>query len=363
MICSSGNQAFNGTSNLIIFFFWRQFMANSYSIFTSVPPGEFKGRSDIINTVCAQLSHPDRRSTALVGGPMTGSTSLLRYMSSKEARLVYPTLAESWNIFISGDVVGSSATPAQFWAVCFREIQRQVDPGPLGNKVAEMIVKTQNANFDLFDLEDFFDACGKNRTPVVLFISDFINLLKNSRFWPPDDYFHHVRSLAQRLPRALSFVVGTPRPLIDLWDPSKNASPFYNIYLAVPIGRLTEEEVKSVVQDTFGRQGLQADVDVIDLINQASERQPALVNYISELCANMIKKTGQVDLPTLYNAFQDPSGPVVTLIRQIREHLSLSERQWLDMAKNNHGALTTYQIGILRNLWQYGLLPPGTNLP
>jgi hypothetical protein len=337
-------------------------MTSPFPTFSPLPASEFKGRSSIIQTVCDQLDHKERRSTALVGGPYTGVTSLLRYLTSKEALDVYPKLANSWNIYIQGDALGLTTTPAHFWAACFREIQRQVDPGPLKAQVLDMVEKTKNNKFDLFSLEDFFDACGGANQLVVLFVDDFINLLRNENFWPPNDFFHQVRSLGQRTPRALSFVVGTPRPLIDFWDPSKNASPFYNIFLAVSIGRLTPNEVKSIVQDGFAALGLTSNADIEALVLKASGKHPVLVNYVADLCAQMIKADGQVDVAKLYQAFGDPAGAIVGLIRRIREQLPITERNWLDLAQENPEKLSETQMSMLRKLWEYGLVPPGVNI-
>lgn len=338
-------------------------MSSPVAVFRSVPPNEFKGRCAIIEMVCAQLDHPERRSTALVGGPFTGMTSLLRYMTSKQGQAAYPCLAKSWNIYISGDALGLTTTPNHFWASCFREIQRQVDTGSLHDQVLDMVERTRNNNFDLFNLEDFFDVCADSNRPVVLFINRFENLLRNANFWPPNDFFHLVRSLGQRVPRGLSFVIGTPRSLIDLWEPSRHASPFYNIFLHVPIGRLTEEEVKGIVQDRLASLRLQSSGEIERLVLEASERHPGLVNYVTSLCVYMIQKDGQIEVNKLYREFGDPSGPVVTLIRQIREQLSLTERNWLDLAKEEPQHLTKVQIGLLRKLWEYGLVPPGVSLP
>ena len=334
-----------------------------FPLFTPVLPNRFTGRKTVIDNICSQLDHPERRSTALVGGPSTGRTSLLRYLTSKHAQTAYPSLANSWNVYISGDAIGHTATPTSFWVLCFREIKRQVNTGDFTDRVLEMIKKTENAEFDFFDLEDFFDECASNNILVVLVIDDFVNLLKNINFWPPDDFFHHVRSLGQRVPRGLSFIVGTPRPLTELWDPSRNASPFYNIFLSVPIGRLAETEIRDYIQKGFASLGISSNEETETFIIQASEQHPALVNYAADLCASMIQTDGQISVDKLYQAYNDPSGPVVTLIRRIREHLPAAERQWLDTAREFPQNLSSVQIGLLRKLWEHGMIPPGVKIP
>jgi hypothetical protein len=338
-------------------------MSSPFQVFTPISPIEFKCRSDIIIRVCERLAPANFGSTNLVGGPCTGSTSLLRYLTSKEAQSRYPSLAKSWNVMISGDAFGVTATSNYFWAYCFREIQRQMDLGHLQSQVSEIVEKTKSGKFSLYDLEDFFDVCANSNQRVVLFIDDFINLLRNTNFWPPDNFFHQVRSLGQRLPRALAFVVATPRPLIDLWDPGKNASPFYNIFAVMPIGRLSEVEVKSILQNGFTDLGLKSNEEIEKLVLDASGGHPALVNYVADLCIQMIQKHGRIDVNNLYQVFGDPAGPVVALIRRIRQLLSLTERQWLDICREKPNDLTRVQLDLLHALWEYGLLPPGVTIP
>lgn len=338
-------------------------MSSPFLAFTLIPPSIFLGRSNAITLVCNQLADKEFRSTALVGGPYTGKTSLLRYLTSQEIQATYPVLAKSWNIYISGDVLGLTATPAQFWASCFREIQRQVDPGPLKDRVLAMAEKTRKAEFDIFDLEDFLDECAAKNQKLVLFIDDFVNLLRNANFWPPSDFFHQVRNLAHRTPRTLAFVVGTPRPVIELWDLSKNASPFYNSLLSTSIGRLTEDEVKNLVREGFTKLQLQSSDEIEQLVLKASACQPSLVNFVAGLCAEMMKAEGKISVDKLYAAFRDPDGPVVDLIRRIREQLDRTEREWVDTARTDPGKLTNTQIDTLRKLWERGLIQPGVNIP
>jgi hypothetical protein len=223
-----------------------------------------------------------------------------------------------------------------------------------------MIQKARNGNIDLYDLEDTFDTFAREDFAVALFIGDFDNLLKNDKFWPPHDFFHIVRSLGQRQPRGLAFVVGIPRPMLDLWDASKRASPFYNIFASVHIGQLKEEEIRKIVREGFSDAGLSSDQSVEDLIIAASRGHPNLVNYIASLCAEMRKNGTSISQSALSKRFGETGGPVATLIMEMRRHLSTYERQLVDRMRTGSGQVTDAQKGTLYNLLQYGLLPPGT---
>jgi len=325
----------------------------------TIPPNEFKGRNSIIKQVCQRLDN-QLSSSCLVGGPMTGRTSLLLYLTSEHAQAKYPILAKSKNVYIPGGTFGSTTTPSEFWVRCFKELLRQINLGTFQATVDKVLKEAETNTIDIFHLEDVFDTFARANSPIVLFVNDFENLLKASEFWPPDNFFHIVRSLGQRVPRGLAFVITTPRPLIDLWDPTKGASPFYSIFENLAMGRLEKEEIQTVVRDIFSSAGVRSDENVEDLVIAASDQHPRLVNYVAGVCADMLNEGKTITESALSQLFREPGGVVVTLIRQMRGHLTVIERQWLDMTQSDFDTLRKNQKELLRKLWDYGLIPPGT---
>ena len=332
-------------------------MCPSFGIEHPVPSEKFFGRSKIIESVCGRLDDPERSSTGLVGGPNTGRTSLLRYMASEHATARYPSLAKSQNIYFAGETVGTTMKPAQFWVGCIREISSHLKIDRLKDVLKDSLEKAKNGTIDCYDLGDMFDAFAKENLPVVIFIDDFHILLKNKEFWPPSDFSHNLRGLCQRHPRGLSVVVATPRPIQDLWD-SRWGSPFYNIFANVAIGRLEEQEIRHMVQLEFQGKGIVLDKDIEDLVVTAAERHPFLVNYLTSLCMTRRAASMPIDEDFLRESFERADGPVVTLIREIQGELTPSERQWM----SGTDQIKPSQKEILRRLWDYGLIPPGSNI-
>jgi len=64
------------------------------------------------------------------------------------------------------------------------------------------------------------------------------------------------------------------------------------------------------------------------------------------------------DEESLVPLFEDPNGPYIKLIRQIRTNLQPDERQLLDNLGQQ--TLTESSKRLLQQLRDYGLLPPGT---
>ena len=324
------------------------------------PAEDFSGRQAIALTVCERLAQ-QQSSTCLAGGPKTGRTSLLRYLASPQAAAKFPVLGRSINVYVSADALGQTRKPSHFWADVLRELTGRV-PATYRAAVDKNLVRARAGELDLYDLKDLFDAFGRANLPIVLLIDDFDTLLRNQHFWPPDDYFHNVRHLGSHPPHGLAFVVATSRALNELWDPNKGASPFYNIMANITIGELPDAELRQYLRDGFASAGATLEVEVEDLIVEASGGHPHLANYVATLCLQKVRAGQPVEPAELQAAFDDPAGPVVTLIREIREKLSPVERQWLDMLSKTPAKLTDSQRADLAKLRRYGLLPPGSRL-
>jgi hypothetical protein len=320
-------------------------------------PTQFRGRAYAVSKVCERLNDPQLLSTSVVGGPRTGKASLLRYLASDEACQHIPQRKAAVRVFFDGGTLGYTGKPPGFWVGALRQIRERV-PAEVGDQVASTLTRAESGKLDYYDLEDLFDDLADAAAPAILFIDQFEVLLRNRHFWPPDDFFHIVRSLGQRSKRGLAFVVSTPRPILDLWDPSLAASPFYNIFVPVALGRLEEGEIADFVNAALADAGLPADPQITALITQASDRHPCLVYAITSFCIERLRAGQPVTPETISDSMTDPQGVFVTLIREIRAELTPIEREWLDKLGDSPEQLTDMQREALKRLRDIGLLPP-----
>jgi len=328
-----------------------------FAINAPLAPDRFVGRKKAIDYVSGRLAEYSRQSTCLAGGPLTGKTSLLRYLAQANASADLPGLKDSCRVLFDGFSVGVSMLPSGFWAGILRGLQANPKTAPaLQPLLTDKLTKAKADQIDVYDLEDVFDAFVSAKMPVIIFINNFEVLLQSSHFWPPNDFFHQVRSLGQR---DVSFVITTYRKLLDLWDPNKGASPFYNVFTNFSVGLLEEDEIRQFLKSGFNDLELPLEPDVEEVIIEGSEGHPYLVNYLAQLCTDCLKAGKVIEVKMLEDAFQDPSGPVVSLIHQIRGCLSPSEKALLDTLGTNPSKLTENQKNYLRDLRTYGLLPPG----
>jgi hypothetical protein len=339
--------------------------------------GDFTGRQSIIAQVCEILQKPEKQA-GLAGGPKTGRTTLLRYLAGAEAKKKYPVLGDFVTVYMSGEAVGSTMTAAEFWIRVFRDLEPYANDNTRKPVQAALRRASQGGKIRVYELEDVFDVFGKIGRPVALLVDDFDCLLRNRNFWPPDDFFHMVRSVTQRFPRGVTFVVAAPRGLLQLWDFTRGASPFYNTFHTIKMGSFSQAEIEEYVsaQLTGLVQALGWKPDdpatqrlfgeTVQLVAEASDGHPYLVYYTTHFCVQCLahRKDQQPVPPTeVENEFRKPEGPLVRLVREIRARLTAEEKALLDRLKREPKRLNVLDAERLWSLREYGLLPPGTRLP
>lgn len=338
-------------------------MPYKFTVGNPVPPDEFQGRADFIKTCCSRIANPLRLGTCLIGGPRTGKTSLLRYLESDYVLQGHKHIVDTYRVYFPGQSVGRTMKPNQFWEGVLRSLAKMVPQGELALLLKTKLDKSATG-IDYFDLEDVFDAFGDKHSPVVLLIDDFESLLINEHFWPPDDFSHHVRSLLERQPRGMSWIIASPRPIYDLWDSTKGASPFYNSLMTVELGEFKDEEIREVVREGFKSMGVASNDKVEELVINASQKHPLLVNFVASFCGDCIKNGHEIDGEALETAFAQPDSPATMLCRRIREQLSPFEKELLDKAVDaGPQRMSPQELNVLRRLKKGGLLPPGTVIP
>lgn len=325
-----------------------------------IEPGKFHGRRDIIDPLCQHLDA--RASVSLVGGPLTGADSLMHYLVSDHARGRHPSLQRTVNVFVPTEPLGTQATPGDFWRRVFRSLARKL-PDRAKPWVDAAEVRARAGALDVYDLEDLFDQLADAGLPVVLFLGDIHNLLDNDAFWPPDDFFHIARALARRNPRGLQFVTNSPRPLLDLWDDSRAASPFYNVLQTIPIGRLSLDDCYATIRRGFESLGVDYQHHVAEFIAQLAQRHPCMVNYIAGLVVDLIRAGQPITQAAVTPSFVRPDAPTVLLAERITKQLTPNERTWADRVMGGEVLAVDHQIHNIQSLWDFGLTPLGMSRP
>lgn len=200
-------------------------------------PSAFIGREADIRQITNRLLSSAHESTSIIGERRIGKTSLLYHLSHPEvsARL---GLARDKFCLVYVDFQGlTDITPARFWQRILKKMARSV----CDDSLKAAIEKTgESAEFDLFDLEDLFEASQDKGITTVLMLDEFEYITQNPNF--KGEFFGGLRALA--IHHGVALLPATRRELVDLCHSEEiKGSPFFNIFANVILRPLSKEEV------------------------------------------------------------------------------------------------------------------------
>jgi hypothetical protein len=157
-----------------------------------VRPGEFLNREAELRTVFNRLRNCE--STAVVGEPHIGKSSLLLQLADEETQQAY--LGESAQRLVVSLLdlhpVGNEYTPTAFWEEALEPLQ-WIDDATLRQQL-EQLAQT---NYARRPLERVFNYLGENQQQLVLLLDEFERLLIHPNFQDPA-FFALLCSLAAR---------------------------------------------------------------------------------------------------------------------------------------------------------------------
>lgn len=153
---------------------------------------EFLNRETELRAIFNRLRNGE--STAVVGEPHIGKSSLLLELMDGEAQRVYLGDEARRMVFSMLDLlsVGSGYTPTTFWTEALESL-RQSSPVVLKQHVEQ----AAESGFARRPLERLFNYLGENGTRLVLLLDEFECLLTHPNFQDPA-FFGLLRSLSTR---------------------------------------------------------------------------------------------------------------------------------------------------------------------
>jgi hypothetical protein len=320
-------------------------------------PTLFQGRAHAVRAITGRLNDANFSSTSVVGGPRSGKTSLLQYLASEAGKSHFLEAESLLRIYLDVEMLGIGMTPFDFWLSVLREMRPKNQPQDVTLDATLEYAMARTLN--MFHLEDLFDSFHARGLRVVFFVDNWDAVLRNATFWPPkSNFLHLVRYFGQGTQRrTVAWVLSSQRPLLDLWDSSRGASPYYNIFETAMVGQLTNEDVKEFTRSEFGSRGVALSPEVEEFIVKASCGHPYLLNFLVTTCSH--NAVEGADIGMVLKQLSAENGPLVSLIQQIRGSMSAVERQLFDKSTAVPvQPLTSSQADQLMMLASYGLLPP-----
>jgi len=213
-----------------------------------VQPDQFIGRRTIVRRVVGRIFNQGQ-STALVGEPRLGKTSLLHYLSAAQTRAaLYSAKAERLHFcYLDTQILSSDCTLMQFWELALRTLQKTVAPI---SSIGQQLQQSAATGYDVFALETLFRALHAAGHQLVLLIDEF-DLLLHHPLLSHAQFFGSLRSLASRSQGAFTLIIASRLSLARLnaetqrYNPT--GSPFFNIFDEVTLGTLTSQEIEQLL--------------------------------------------------------------------------------------------------------------------
>jgi hypothetical protein len=259
---------------------------NPFRYGNPVPPEHFVGREDVVRTLFSRIHNGE--STAIVGQPHSGKSSILRYIADEG---VYSRwLGEPRYAFveINCHLLSESYQPADFWKqVLNRAAGANPDPG-----VQTQLHVVERNDFGSFTLKGLFEVLGRVGIRVVLLIDEFDVLLHHPNF-NKAEFFGALRALAIQTD-GLAIVTSSRLSVSEMNRRSLAinplGSPFFNNLIEVRLSSLRPSEIDQLIDQALANAGVRFTAKERAYIARISGRHPFLVQVA---CAALFEAVAQ----------------------------------------------------------------------
>ncbi|GAB4580354.1 MAG: hypothetical protein Fur0022_30940 [Anaerolineales bacterium] len=229
-----------------------------------VPPSHFTNRTrDLRRLVNRTITG---QSTAVVGEPRTGKTSLLEYLRAREmqAELYGHNAASLIFFYMDSHLLGPEFTQSQFWQNALSPLYDQIIAGKGENtRIAQAYRICVENQFGNFVLERLFGLVEQAKFRLVLLLDEFDTLLHHP-ILNSAEFFGGLRSLASRSRGALIMITASRQSLSVLNRETQeinwSGSPYFNFLDEIVLGPFDERSVSQLLmraEDRFNAEDYQ----------------------------------------------------------------------------------------------------------
>ncbi|GEM_PF-749619 len=213
---------------------------------------QFLGRRRELRRIVGRITNLGQ-STAIVGEPRSGKTSLLLYLAAPETRAgLYGTEGVRRLIFsyLDAQTLGETLSQPQFWDYVLGPlVETLVTPAP-ASPVAAAYRACQQECYAPLALERLFVQLEAADQRLVLLLDEFDLLLHHPQL-NQTEFFGSLRSLASRSRGALALVTAGRSTLAQLntatQELSRTGSPYFNFLSEVTLGPLTPKDASALL--------------------------------------------------------------------------------------------------------------------
>ncbi|MDY6875336.1 MAG: AAA-like domain-containing protein [Chloroflexota bacterium] len=232
-------------------------MSNPFFYGNPVPPDQFLDRRRELRHITSRIVNHGQ-STAVVGGPCRGKTSLLEYLIAPKVRAkLYGERVERLLFsYLDAQALGGEFNQAQFWEYALRPLREQVVVPNPDSPLAQSYLTCMENEFGCFVMERLLAQVRSDGWRLVLLLDEFNDLLYHPVL-NSTEFFGSLRSLASRSRGSLALVIASRRPLnsltIKTQELCRAGSPYFNFLSEVTLGALPNECVTELLHQAGDR--------------------------------------------------------------------------------------------------------------
>lgn len=305
-----------------------------------VPVELFVGRNRELRKIVSRILNGGQ-SSAIIGEPRSGKTSLLHYISASEIRTSLYGSKANRIIFseIDAQTLGNEFSIPEFWSYILQSTVQQITLVDASSSLSNAYKICQENQFGTFVLERLFLQMYQQKWQLVLMLDEF-DMLLHHQILNSAEFFGSLRSLATRCKGALCVIIASRASLSDLNKNTqkfnRTGSPYFNFLDESTLGILAEDDVLALLHK---RGSFFSKADIV-IVSQLSGKQP----YYTQLAAFQLWDTYEEysDMSTL-NRWTYVG---INLLLQVNATMQDTWRNWSPIDKK-----AFFLIGLAQFQW------------
>lgn len=227
-------------------------MNNPFFYGNPVTIDQFVDRRRELRRLVSRIANQGQ-STAIVGEPRSGKTSLLHYLAAEEKRgELYGSNAKGLLFcYLDGQMLGARLDQSRFWRYALQPLyEHGIATRPESALARAFRVCAEN-DFGSFVLERLLAQMKSDHWRLILLLDEFDDLLHHP-ILNNAEFFGSLRSLASRSRGALALVIASRKSLEELnretQEFSRSGSPYFNTLDEIVLGPLPDRDVAELLQ-------------------------------------------------------------------------------------------------------------------
>lgn len=259
---------------------------------------EFIGREPELRTIINRLLNGE--STAIVGEPHIGKTSLLLHIARPEVRLAAFGTDDKHYTLVSSDLhsISNDYNAQQFWLEALEPLTEMLAATPRGTA---LLKQTAESQYSRRALENIFNYLGNDLGHrLVLLLDEFDNLLVHNNF-KDAAFFALLRSLSTRT-GGLALVTASRFSIAEMNERGRGlldtGSPFFNNMIEVRLRPFTDKHIGILLN----RAAPPFTVDERRFVRRVAGGHPFL---LQAMCAALAEFVGEARSTSAAESFYD----------------------------------------------------------